>query len=168
MKAFLCSCLLAVFATVAMGQAIPNVASYTLTAKEDYAKANEAVLQCANYLLSAPMNEQDIDRVNASAFVLKWMTGTPDFTFGLDATVANASKKDEQVLFLYMAAMSKIALENPAKAKDGDFVRLQAWSLLLNYYSNPANKMKKNKALNKLVDALNQNQLAKEIGIGLR
>jgi len=168
MKAFLCSCLLAVFATVAMGQAIPNVASYTLTAKEDYAKANEAVLQCANYLLSAPMNEQDADRMKANAFILKWMTGTPDFTFGLDATIAEASKKDEQVLLLYMTAMSKVALENPTKAKDNDFVRLQAWHLLLNYYSNPTNKMKKNKALNKLVDALNENRLEKALGMSLR
>ncbi|MFN4006444.1 MAG: hypothetical protein ACK4HE_02925 [Chitinophagaceae bacterium] len=42
------------------------------------------------------------------------MSATPNFIFSFYTTIANAAKNDEQVLFLFIAALSKVVLEIPS------------------------------------------------------
>jgi hypothetical protein len=45
--------------------------------------------QCANYIIDNPNKAEDINRLSAITFLMKWMASTPDYNFLLDANAAN-------------------------------------------------------------------------------
>ena len=61
--------------------------------KSDYKEQESSVLYCANYVLDNPLVEEDIKRQVSTQFILKWMTGTPDYTFSLGEEFAKLGRQ---------------------------------------------------------------------------
>jgi hypothetical protein len=137
-------------------QALPNFEEIPLTAATDYKPAENSVLTAANYVFSTPVNEQNADRQKAMAFIIKWMSGTPDYTFELDETAAKITKGSDAMLGQYIAAMTKQVLEDPANAKEKQLVKDKAIDLLIRYCQNAGNNLKMTKGLKKYADARNK------------
>lgn len=115
---------------IAHAQSAPDYTSIKLEAKEDYTTdADKAALQAASQILSTPANDKDIARLGAAQFLIRWMTGTPTYTFTLDDRAGKFAKDD--LLIVYMAAMAKYALEHPADSKVEKTVQLNAIKSLL-------------------------------------
>lgn len=141
-------------ANLGQAQALPRYDDIKLEVKEDYtAAANQAALQAANFLLSTPMDGKSIDRLKSLQYVIKWMTGTPEYSFTLDGQATKFAKNNNDLLGLYMVAMTKYVLENPAEAGNQDKIKLHAVKTIVQYASNPANNLKGNKELKKVMDA---------------
>ena len=70
------------------------------------------------------------------------MEGTPDYNFGIDAGVTKLTKKNDDLLSVYLAAMVKYALEDKGNVKDTNATNLAAIRTLLVYAQNPANHVK--------------------------
>ena len=48
------------------------------------------------------------------------MSGTPDYTFTLEAVATKIIKGNDELLGVYMACMTKFCLENKSSANDGN------------------------------------------------
>lgn len=140
-------------------QDLPNYEQIRLEQGPDYKPAEPAVLQAANYILSTPMAKDDLDRAKSTQFLLRWMTGTPDYTFSLGGSISKAVSNQTDLLGVYMAAMAKYALENKDMAKDEKKVNLEATKIMLVYCEDSKNNVKLNKTLKKMIEANKEGNL---------
>lgn len=133
-------------------QTLPNIEGIAFKQASDYKPAEPTVLATADYILTTPVKKDNTDRQLAFAFILKWMTGTPDFSFEVDETAVKVSKGSDDMIGLYMAAMAKYGIENPSNAKDKQLVRDNALNMVLAYCQKPENNMKMTKGLKKYAE----------------
>jgi hypothetical protein len=140
-------------------QTAPNFDLIKLEKASDYKAAVPFVLQTANYLLTTPYRSDNADRTNSVQFLGKWMNGTTDYAFVFGDVVDKIGKGNNDLIGLYMAAMTKYTIENKAAAKDPKVVEINSFILLLNYCENKDNNMKMSKQLKKLSDAKQKGQL---------
>jgi hypothetical protein len=130
-------------------QDLPNFEAITLDKASDYKPAESSVLTAANYVFSVSVNDDNASRRNALAFIIRWMSGTPDYNFELDETAAKVCKGSDAMMGLYVAAMTKYALEHPANAKDSQLVKDNTIDMLIQYCQKPENNLKMTKGLKK-------------------
>ena len=140
-------------------QKLPDFEMIKLGNGAECKTAEPYVLEAANYIFSTPFQKDDLNRLNSLAFMIKWMSATPDYQFDLDAGVMKNLKGNDEVVGLYMAAMGKYVLENKGTKADGKTVKLNAMTIVLNYTDNPANNIKSTKNLKKLSEAKANGQL---------
>lgn len=151
---------------MAIGQSLPDFDAIPLDKKEDYnAAANDAALQAASFLLSTPIEKDNLDRLRSTQYVIKWMSGSPDYHFVLDEKAVKFAKKNNDLLALYMAAMTKFVLENKADAENQDKIKLNAVKAIIDYARDEKNNVKLNAELKKAIKADEKGELAEYVGI---
>jgi hypothetical protein len=149
--------------TQLFSQTAPVVDNVKLDAASDYKTAEPVAIQAADYLFATPAEKNNIDRLKCISFIIKWMSGTPDYTFTLGSESVKMSKGNDDVLSLYMAALTKYALEHKADAGNEKLLNLNAITMVLTYCENADNKIKMNKELKKLSEAKAKGELEKAI-----
>ena len=117
----------------------------------DCKAAEPQVLVAADFVLSKPIHD-DADVKSPEAFILTWINNC-EYSFLVDSKIDKIEKDDKNLLFIFMTCEAKYLLENISKAKDQKAICLGAYSMLANYASDPANGVKANKYLQKLIDA---------------
>src|SRR5689334_5476215 len=88
-------------------QTLPDYDQIKLEVKSDYQTAEPSVMQAANYILSTPFDKNDLARLKSLQFIIKWMSGTPDFGFSLDDATNKIVKGNDDLLGIYMTCMTK-------------------------------------------------------------
>lgn len=136
-----------------------------LEEKSDYKSAEATVLKASTYLFTTRFDKDNLERLYAIQFIMKWMEGTPDYTFIIDEKFARAFVADADLLGLYVAAMTKYALENKEQAGDATTVSLNAIKIIIEYSSKPGNNLKQTGELKKMAAALKKGELEKYLGI---
>ena len=131
----------------------------------DYKVAEPAVLKATNYLFASKFDKEDLERLYAIEFIMKWMGGTPDFTFELSENFTKPFLDDTDLLGFYMGAVAKFALEHKAQAKEINVVNLNAAKMIVEYSSKPGNNLKQTGELKKMATALKKGELEKYFGI---
>jgi len=144
-------------------QALPDFDEIRLVTPDDFKEAESTVKQAADYMLSTPFDKNDLNRVKSLQFLIKWMSGTPDYSFTLDVVVDKIIKGSDDMLGLYMACMTKFCFENKESSKDDDVVRVGSVKFLLEYCENESNTIKMTKQLRKLSEANKKGELEKEL-----
>jgi hypothetical protein len=162
MKKLLVALLLLCF-NYSFSQVLPDYDNIRLVEKADYNVAEPSVMQAVSYILTTPFEKNDLMRLKSLQFIIKWMTGTPDFGFTLDDVATKIAKGNDDLIGLYMVCMTKYCLENKSSAKDNAAVKLNAIKLLLAYCDNADNHMKLTKQLKKLSEANKKGELEKEL-----
>jgi cellobiose-specific phosphotransferase system component IIC len=157
MKTAFFTLLIAVLSFNAFSQTLPPIANVQMTTKEDYRAKDSLALQVANYVLSTPSNENSVDRLSAASFLLKWMDGTPDYSFELSQNVLQYFQKDIDLMSVYMACMTAYALQN--HAKDAKTITLNAVKLFVTYIDKSSNNVKMTSKLKKLSEANQKGEL---------
>ena len=132
--------------------------------KEDYRTHESKILECANFVLRVPAEMGDPARKSAMGAISRWMSGTPDYQFGLDESIMKLTEKNDIILSIYMAAMAKFVLENKDKADDENVVKLNSFSMLLDYCADVNNKVHMTKELKKAMRAKDSGKLKKYLG----
>lgn len=161
MKTYLLAIAMVCGIAISNAQSLPDFNSFDLKTKADYTPTvTDAVSKAANYLLSTPIEKDNMPRLKCAAFLIKWMTGTPDYTFTIDEQAAKFAKKNDEFLIIYMAALTKAALDNKADAADAKKLKLASCKLIAEYAKNPDNKVKLNSELKKLIEAEENGTLA--------
>jgi len=145
----------------ARSQTLPAIDEIKMEQSSDYDKAEPFVLQTANYLLSSIYDKNNPDRVKAIQFIIKWMSGSAHYSFRMDETSAKIAKGNDDVMAVYMAAMTKYVIENKEGSKDPKLVKLNAVKYTLDYCGNPIFKMRMTKYLKKLAEAREKGELEK-------
>ena len=159
----LISLLLLFYLNNSFSQTLPNFDEIKLDQGSDYKAAETSATQAATYILSTPFEKDDLNRLKSLQFIIKWMSGTPDYSFTLDNVASKITKGNDDLLGIYMACMTQYCLENKESAKDAKLVKLNSIKLLLAYCENENNKMKMTKQLKKLSEANKKGELEKEL-----
>lgn len=123
------------------------------------------MLKAVNYLYTTRYDADDLERLYATEYIMKWMAGTPDFTFDIDEKYSKSFAGDPELLNLYMAALAKQALEHPDRAVDKKYLGLGAVKMVLEYTSKGSNNLKQSNELKKMSAALKKGELEKYLGV---
>ena len=91
--------------------AVPQ--NYTLEKPEDYVKYEADVLKCIDYLESIPLDDESAKTRDANAFLLKWITGSPEVAIELNTYIVELCDKNKEFIMLFMGGWTRYALQNP-------------------------------------------------------
>lgn len=118
-----------------VSQDLPPIEGIKLDGSEVFKLNEQLVLQTADYLLTTPVKENDIDRLKAVQFLMKWMEGTPDHTFTISEYPTKFFSYNVDLMSVYMASLCKSELEDkPVNTND---LILDATKIFLRYVNEP-------------------------------
>lgn len=111
-----------------------------LRTKADYPRYQETFLKSVDWLL-----EQDLDaegRASVNAFVLAWISGTDAFHIELKSYVMNLTKRNPDLLMIFLGSWAKRELEGSAPQADLFLANYKALEALLGFYQKSQAKQK--------------------------
>ncbi|MCW3127871.1 MAG: hypothetical protein JWO03_3529 [Bacteroidetes bacterium] len=145
--------LLAFITLSASAQSMKNIDKTPLNKEADFKTAEPKVKEAAEYLLSHPVDIKDESSLAASRFLILWMTGTPDYSFGVDGDMVKFVEKNTALTGVFMAAMVKVALDKPELAKDAKKFKIASYKVFADYCANDAHKVEKTVSIKSLIEA---------------
>lgn len=117
----------------------------------DYIETEPIALSAATFLITIPFIELDMDRSAALFFLNNWMLGNKKYTFYMKGMVEDISG-DNNLLSLFIAAMTKYTLENKVEAANPLNVDMNAAKMVIIYCDNPKNNFKLKKKYRKILE----------------
>jgi hypothetical protein len=139
-----------------------------LEAASDYPKYEEAVLAGIQWLEDTPVLEQVEKRQKTSAFLMSYMSGTPNFSINIFPFQMKIVESSPHLLMAFLGGWTRFALENPAEKDNALLTNKAAFQSLMNVYEINKNKgIKKEKKIEKLLkldDAALEKWIARELG----
>lgn len=129
-----------------------------LTTANEFKRAEPQVILASDYVYSNPVEKDNAHRESAINFIMRWMQGTPDFSFPLDETLTKIAKGDYDFIGIYIASSAKYALQK-GKGVSREEIRYNAYLLALAYCENPVNNYKIKGEIRKLAEAKDQDKL---------
>ena len=126
-------------------QDFSKLSEIPLDKAEDYAKVENQVRKCADYLLNTPIEKKDLKRFQAGSFMLRWMSGTPDYVFELTSQMEDLAGKSPEMTQVYLAAMLRatfLGLKGGASTQKIE-------ELFLDFCAKPENNAKKTRKVKK-------------------
>lgn len=136
--------------TTLFAQDFATLDKYELKSDESYVKAEPKVIECSDFLFLNPVKENDINRLQATQFILRWMEGTKH-TFNIDSKVTDLVGDNNDLFGLYLAGMSKVVILSGTKVLSDAEVHEKTVALLVDYCKKDGNNIKPTKALKKLM-----------------
>jgi hypothetical protein len=144
------------FSTVyAQEFSVPEIVDFKNEA--DYAKYEKDAIACADWLENTPLNQDRDKRAKANAFMIKWISGSPAVSIGIDEMVTKLADKNEQFLVLFMSGWTRYALENNY-SKDNKRGYLEGLKSVVNVYKKGID-IKKDKDVEKFVELNDKGEL---------
>lgn len=142
----------------ASAQQLPKLKQVKLNKKSQFKAAEAITHQVVDYLFETPISRKNKYRSEAGQFLLEWMHGTPDYIFNLEEKETNFFNTDSDLMLMYMAGLTKFALENPT-VKDPKDMTIGALRIVLPYLNQQENKKSWSAALWQLNDANQRGKL---------
>lgn len=158
MKKFILFFLLTVSLSYSYAQELPNLKQIKLNKTSHFKDTEPIVLKVASYLFETPINKKNKARTDAGQFLIKWMNGTPEYTFYLEEKETNYFDTDSDLMLMYMAGLTKFTLENKS-VKDRKALVLGTMRITLPYLNNQENKKSWSKDLWQLNEANQKGKL---------
>ena len=84
--------------------------NYKLEKAEDYALYEQDIINCINWLLKIPLNEETTKRKEANAFLLKWLTGSPNVHIEIKQEIVTFVGSSPDLLMIFMGGWAKYSL----------------------------------------------------------
>ncbi len=155
---FTFSALLFLISVITMAQDFEIPKNYVLKAASDYAKYEKDIIACANWLENTPLNVDEQKRLDANAFLMKWLTGSPTVSISLNADiVTKCTDKNPDLLMLFLAGWTRFSLENNY-SKDQQKGYFEGFKSMINVY-NRGVSIKKDKDLEGIIELYNKGEL---------
>lgn len=89
------------------------------------------------------------------SFLRKWVDGTPDYHFRENAEFLKLSKEKFDISAIYYAACAKAAISCKSDINSIEAINAIAIQTLIDYCSNPKNRIKLTKTIKKLIKERN-------------
>jgi hypothetical protein len=138
-----------------------------LKEKSDYQINENLIIELSKYILNSPIDilSNDINHADAVSFLMRWMTGTPDYNFVIDPSITNATKSNPYLLGVFSAAVVKFVLENKDSVKNYKEIKYNSYLTFINFCEDETKHVKKNKEIKNLIKAKNNNTLKEYLKI---
>lgn len=137
--------------TFAEAQVVYPYRDIKLEKPADYTATESMALSAANFLLTSPFVEVDVDRSGALQFLSTWMFGNKKYSFYMAGKAADINS-DNNLLSLFVAAMAKYTLENKTEAVNPLIVDRQAAKIVIAYCEDPTHNFKLKSKYRKILE----------------
>jgi hypothetical protein len=164
MKTFRLTAIIVLLLTTAMVYAqecdVPK--DYVLEKPEDFAFYESDILKCINWLLNTPVNDQPTKRKEVNAFVLKWISGSPNVTIEMNMKIADFAKPNPELLMIFMCGWTKYSLESRV-FNDKVMGNLKGVEAVIDFYTKNKAALEKDKNAEKYIKLKEQGKLEEYI-----
>ena len=127
------------------------------TTKEAFIKSEPQILKVIDWLENTPLNQETENRKPMNATLMEWITNSPTVTLELNLKVTPMSKKNPDLLMVFMGGWTKYALQNNY-SKDQIKGTLAGIKSVIKLYKMGGG-IKKDKDIEKLIDLDTKNEL---------
>jgi hypothetical protein len=127
------------------------------TTKEGFIKTEPAVINTINWLENTPINKETDKRKQLYSKFLAWLTNSPTVTVDVDAKTAPFTKKNPDLLFIFMGGWTKYTLQNNY-SKDAVKCNVAGIKSSIKVYQM-GNGLKKDKEMEKIIEIDSKNEL---------
>ncbi len=138
-----------------------NKVQYQLKTKEDYAKYEQDVINGYNWLMDNPINLEATKRKEVNAFLIQWMTGSPNVSIKLSEKIVTYLDCEE-CLIMFMGGWAKYALESK-DFKNKVKGNLAGTESVIKFYLLNKKSLGQNKAIEKFVKLKEEKKLEEYI-----
>lgn len=120
--------------------------------EEDYRSYDPYVLKGIYWLENTGVEDEIDKRQETTAFLMKWMTGAPHVSIGLQAFTVELTEKNPDLLMTFLGGWTKFALENPSSKNDVVLATRSGIESMLKVYNlNRGDGMKRDRKLERLM-----------------
>jgi len=105
--------------------------------------------------LGQALEANELGKVQCLQFIMRWMEGTPDYTFGIGPDFVDFCGKDLNLSGVYMAALTSAAVSEKFEDKSSEQLSANAREIFLDYCADPAHGVKPNKAVKNALKSRN-------------
>ncbi|MGC4035653.1 MAG: hypothetical protein QM764_06800 [Chitinophagaceae bacterium] len=151
--------ILTVFSTKSFGQTSDLLDSLPGT-KEEFIQSEKKVLATINWLENTPIDEDPAKHKLQYALLTAWITNSPTVTIEVNSRILTFTKKNNDLIMLFMAGWTKYSLENNY-AKDNLQGNLAGIRSAMKVYKQNPKSMKKDKEMEKLITLEEKGELEK-------
>lgn len=127
------------------------------TTKEEFIKSEPSVISVIDWLENNALGKESDKRTALNAVFMAWLTNAPTVTVELNSNVAPLSKKNPDLLMVFMGGWTRYALQNNY-SKDPVKCNLAGIRSVLHTYKL-GEGAKKDKNIDKLVELDEKNEL---------
>lgn len=147
-----------IFSISAMAQEFSVPQNFEPKSNKDYAAAHNDVVDCVDWMMATPLNEQIDKRKKANAFLLQFLTGSPDVHIGINPNIVTFMESSPELLMIFMGGWAKYSIENNLvdDAKAGSLAGIEA---VIDFYSKNRSFMSKDKHVEKYIKMKNKRTL---------
>jgi len=126
---------------------------------DDYAPYEPDVIKSVDWLMSMPyaLERQKRDQVNA--FLLKWLTGSPNVHIEIKPEIVTFMGGTPDLLMVFMGSWAKYSLES-GKFDDKEGGSLAGIDAVIDFYENNKKSMPKDKNVEKYIKMKEKGELA--------
>src|SRR5947209_3742656 len=105
-------CFLALCFKANAQSAAPVPENYLLNARGDYTRYQGDLIKTIDWLQNASWSEPIDNRKPANAFLIAWVSGSPDVTISIDHHLIKLMDKNPELMVIYMGGFTKYALQH--------------------------------------------------------
>jgi len=107
---FILAIMLCTFSVYSQDFEVP--VKYKLEKAEDFKFYEADILKCIDWLIETPLNEHKAKRKEANAFLLAWLTGSPNVTIELSAEIVTFMESSPELLMVFFGGWTKHVLQS--------------------------------------------------------
>lgn len=121
-----------------------------LNKPEDYVKYENDVIKGCNWIMTTPIKEQTDKRKDVNAFLLKWISGSPNVSIEITEKIVTFGKLNPDLLMIFMAGWTKYAIENKdyTNKLKGNLSGIES---VIEFYQKNSNDLKKDSNVEKYI-----------------
>lgn len=162
MKKLLLISIISLFTMGLSAQSCHVPKDYVLKKAEDYVKYEKDVIACFDWLMKTPANEQLTKQKKVKAFLLAWISGSPKVSIEIHPDLVNFTKKNPDLLFIFMAGWTKYSIQNKdyTDVAKGTLAGIES---VITYYQKNIKFLKKDKHVEKYIKMKEEGFLIKHI-----
>ena len=142
---------------------VPNV---KFDSTSDYALYNKDIVQCFNWLMSNPCNEDLGKRDSASRFLDNWIEGTPTITVTISQDVITYIDTSPDLVLIFMGGWVTNALSSDDYSNETG--SLAGTLAVLRYYSINKDFLRQDDHIDKLLKLQKKGKLEKFVRCGVK
>ncbi|MCZ8020508.1 MAG: hypothetical protein O9302_08310 [Cyclobacteriaceae bacterium] len=134
------------FGTFAQTFEIPN---YKLQNAEDYDTSENDIVNCVDWLMKTPINDQVDKRKDANAFLMKWISGSPKVHIEIKQEIVTFMDSPD-LLMIFIGTWAKYSIESKDfnNKINGTMTGIES---VIDFYTKNKGQISKNKGVEKYI-----------------
>lgn len=136
--------------------------NYKFEKREDYKPYEPQIKEAINWSLNTPLDVTPDKRKEVYAFIMVWLTGTPDVNLNINVDEFNFWKINKDLLFPFMLGLVKYSLDNDYSTNEIQGYKF-AIETTVAFYKNNIKVLKKDEELEKYGKLISEGKLEEEL-----